>query len=60
MSIMVREGRPPTGRFFVSSPPRVNGAAGRAALELAARVMAGIQEHARRVQLDAVVSQENR
>ena len=34
-------------------PPRVDGAAGRAALELADRVMAGIQEHARRVQLDA-------
>jgi predicted dehydrogenase len=31
--------------------PRVNGAAGRAALELAARVMASIQEHAERVQL---------
>ena len=32
-------------------PPRVNGAAGRAALELAGRVMASIQEHAGRVQL---------
>jgi len=31
--------------------PRVNGAAGRSALELAARVMASIQEHAERVQL---------
>jgi predicted dehydrogenase len=31
--------------------PRVNGAAGRAALELAGRVMASIQEHAERVQL---------
>jgi predicted dehydrogenase len=31
--------------------PRVNGAAGRAALELAARVMASIQEHGERVQL---------
>ena len=41
-------------------PPRVDGAAGRAALELADRVMAGIQEHARRVQLDAVVPQDNR
>jgi predicted dehydrogenase len=41
-------------------PVRVDGAAGRAALALADRVMAGIQEHARRVQLDAVVSQENR
>ena len=33
--------------------PRVNGAAGRAALELASRVMASIQEHAERVQLVA-------
>jgi predicted dehydrogenase len=33
--------------------PRVNGAAGRAALELAARVMASIQEHGERVQLAA-------
>jgi predicted dehydrogenase len=32
-------------------PPRVNGSAGRAALELAARVMASIQEHAGRVQV---------
>ena len=39
-------------------PPRVDGAAGRAALELADRVMAGIQEHARRVQLDAIVPQD--
>jgi predicted dehydrogenase len=31
--------------------PRVNGAAGRAALELAGRVMASIHEHAERVQL---------
>jgi predicted dehydrogenase len=31
--------------------PRVDGAAGRAALELAGRVMASIQEHAKRVQL---------
>jgi predicted dehydrogenase len=31
--------------------PRVNGVAGRAALELAGRVMASIQEHAERVQL---------
>jgi predicted dehydrogenase len=31
--------------------PRVNGAAGRAALELAGRVMASIHEHAQRVQL---------
>lgn len=34
-------------------PPRVTGAAGRDALELAGRVMASIQEHARRVQPDA-------
>jgi predicted dehydrogenase len=33
--------------------PRVNGTAGRAALELAARVMASIQEHGERVQLVA-------
>jgi predicted dehydrogenase len=33
--------------------PRVNGAAGRAALELGARVMASIQEHGERVQLVA-------
>jgi predicted dehydrogenase len=33
--------------------PRVNGAAGRAALELAARVMTSIQEHGERVQLVA-------
>jgi predicted dehydrogenase len=31
--------------------PRTNGAAGRAALELAGRVMASIQEHAERVNL---------
>ncbi|MFZ3217515.1 MAG: Gfo/Idh/MocA family oxidoreductase [Candidatus Acidiferrales bacterium] len=41
-------------------PPRVDGAAGRRALELADRVMAGIQEHARRVQLDASSSQDKR
>ena len=35
-----------------------NGAAGRAALELASRVMSSIQEHAERVQLEAVSSQE--
>lgn len=34
-------------------PARVDGAAGRRALDLACRVMAGIQEHGRRVQLDA-------
>jgi predicted dehydrogenase len=34
-------------------PPLVDGAAGRRALELADRVMAGILEHARRVQLGA-------
>jgi predicted dehydrogenase len=38
--------------------PRTNGAAGRAALELASRVMASIQEHAERVQLEAVSPQE--
>jgi predicted dehydrogenase len=38
--------------------PKTNGAAGRAALELASRVMASIQEHAARVQLEAVSSQE--
>jgi len=38
--------------------PKTNGAAGRAALELASRVMASIQEHAARVQLEAVASQE--
>ena len=36
--------------------PRVDGAAGRRALELADQVMAGIQEHGRRVQWDASVS----
>jgi predicted dehydrogenase len=41
-------------------PPRVDGAAGRAALELADRVMAGIQEHARRVKLDARSPQETK
>src|SRR6266481_1120387 len=35
------------------SEPRVNGEAGRAALELAGRVMASIQEHGERVQLVA-------
>ncbi len=35
------------------SEPRVNGVAGRAALELAGRVMASIQEHGERVQLVA-------
>jgi predicted dehydrogenase len=38
--------------------PKTNGTAGRAALELASRVMASIQEHAERVQLEAVSSQE--
>ena len=38
--------------------PRTNGAAGRAALELATRVMASIQEHGERVQLAAFASQE--
>jgi predicted dehydrogenase len=41
-------------------PPRVDGAAGRQALELADRVMAGIQEHARRVKLEALSPQETR
>ena len=36
-------------------PPLVDGAAGRRALELADRVMAGILEHARHVQLSAFV-----
>jgi predicted dehydrogenase len=40
--------------------PRVDGAAGRRALELADRVMAGILEHARRVQLNAFSSQDVR
>ncbi len=39
------------------SKPRVDGAAGRRALELADRVMASIQEHARRVQIDASARQ---
>jgi predicted dehydrogenase len=38
--------------------PRTNGAAGRAALELAGRVMASIQEHAARVQLGAFATQD--
>ena len=38
--------------------PPTNGAAGRAALELASRVMASIQEHGERVQPAAFVSQE--
>ena len=37
--------------------PRVNGTAGRAALELADRVMASILEHARSVQLGAFAKQ---
>ena len=40
--------------------PVVDGAAGRRALELADRVMAGILEHARRVQLGAFTPQEVR
>jgi len=40
--------------------PLVNGAAGRRALELADRVMAGILDHARRVQLSAFSPQEPR
>jgi predicted dehydrogenase len=38
------------------STPRVDGVAGRAALELAERVAASIQEHGKRVQLSAFVS----
>src|ERR1700674_1587007 len=38
--------------------PRMNGAAGRAALELAGRVMGSIQEHAARVQLGAFATQD--
>ncbi|HTR47595.1 MAG TPA: Gfo/Idh/MocA family oxidoreductase [Verrucomicrobiae bacterium] len=40
--------------------PVVDGAAGRRALELADRVMAGILDHARRVQLDSFTPQEVR
>jgi predicted dehydrogenase len=40
--------------------PRVDGAAGRRALELAARVMAGIQEHAARVKRGAFAPSDNR
>jgi predicted dehydrogenase len=39
--------------------PRANGAAGRAALALAGRVMASIQEHAARVQPEALAAREN-
>lgn len=38
--------------------PRTNGAAGRAALELASRVMASIQEHAARVQISTFATQD--
>ena len=38
--------------------PRTNGSAGRAALELASRVMASIQEHAARVQIGTFASQD--
>ena len=38
--------------------PRTNGAAGRAALELATRVMASIQEHAARVQIGSFATQD--
>jgi predicted dehydrogenase len=38
--------------------PRTNGAAGRAALELAGRVMASIQRHAARVQIGSFATQE--
>jgi predicted dehydrogenase len=37
--------------------PSTNGAAGRAALELAGRVMASIQEHAARVQIGEFAAQ---
>jgi predicted dehydrogenase len=40
--------------------PRTNGAAGRAALELASRVMASIQEHAERVKIGSFAVQDNR
>jgi len=40
--------------------PRTNGAAGRAALELAGRVMASIQEHAARVQIDSFAIQDKK
>jgi len=40
------------------STPRVDGTAGRRALELADRVMSGILEHARRVQLGAFAPQD--
>ncbi|MGH9741796.1 MAG: Gfo/Idh/MocA family oxidoreductase [Candidatus Acidiferrum sp.] len=39
--------------------PRTNGEAGRAALELASRVMTSIQEHGERVQVAAFASREN-
>ena len=39
--------------------PSTNGAAGRAALALAGRVMASIQEHAARVQPEALAAREN-
>ncbi len=38
--------------------PRTNGVAGRAALELAGRVMASIQEHAARVQIGTFAIQD--
>jgi len=38
--------------------PRTNGAAGRAALELASQVMANIQEHAARVQIGSFATQD--
>src|SRR6059058_3782852 len=38
--------------------PRTNGTAGRAALELATRVMASIQEHAARVQIGSFATQD--
>lgn len=41
---------------YTRRTPIVDGAAGRRALELADRVMAGIQEHAKRVQANAFIS----
>lgn len=41
-------------------PPRVDGVVGRRALELADRVMAGILEHAKRVQLTTLIPQDTR
>lgn len=48
------------GCVATRSQPRVDGAAGRRALELADRVMTGILEHAQRVQLSSLVPQGTR